>query len=157
MKHAQSIAAVRLVLPDFGRRKVRFIRSADGRVNLKRRAWLRAFSLWLRPVNYVALVLSLFVMFAGENAAAVPYILLLGLFVFLFETGAAAPRQRRQARILRDVRPILMQPIIQLPDMKRAGRILRTQPDVDIPALPPDRPRTRVSERRPGPYEEAYD
>ncbi|MBA4131318.1 MAG: hypothetical protein C0519_07815 [Hyphomicrobium sp.] len=157
MRHAQSIAAVRLVLPEFGRRKVRLIRSQDGVVNLKRRAWMRAFSLWLRPVNYIALAVSLIVMFAGENAAAVPYILLFGLFVFALEKGAAAPKRRRGARLVRDVRPILLQSVIQLPETKRAGRIVRAQPEIELPALPPDRPRTRISERRPGPYEEAYD
>lgn len=157
MRHAQSIAAVRLVLPEFGRRKLRLIRSQDGVVNLKRRAWVRAFSLWLRPVNYIALAVSLIVMFAGENAAAVPYILLFGLFVFVLEKGAAAPRRRREARLVRDVRPILLQSVIHLPETKRAGRIVRAQPEIELPALPPDRPRTRISERRPGPYEEAYD
>jgi hypothetical protein len=157
MRHAQSIAAVRLVLPEFGRRRVRFVRSADGLVNLKRRAWLRAISLWLRPMNYAALALSLIVMFAGENAAAVPYILLSGLGVFIFEKGAAAPKRRRGVRIVSDVRPILMQPVILVPEVKRAGRIVRAQPEIELPALPPDRPRTRISERRPGPFEEAYD
>ncbi len=157
MRHAQSIAAVRLVLPEFGRRRVRLIRSHDGLVNLKRRAWLRALSLWLRPLNYAALALSLFVMLAGENAAAVPYILLSGLCMFIFDMGAAAPKRRREARIVSDVRPILLQSVIQLPEAKRAGRIVRAQPEIEFPALPPDRPRTRISERRPGPYEEAYD
>lgn len=157
MRRPQSMAAVRLILPEFGRRKARFIRSQDGVVNLKQRAWMRAFSLWLRPVSYAALALSLGVMFAGETAAAVPYILLFGLFAFVFEHGAAAPKRRREARIFCDVRPLLLNPVIQLAETKRAGRIVRAQPVFEFPELPPDRPRTRNSERRPGPFEDAGD
>lgn len=157
MRRAQSIAAVRLVLPQFGRRRARLIRSQDGVVNLKRRAWIRGLSLWLRPLSYAALALSLVVMFAGETAAAVPYILVFGLFVFLFEQGAAAPKRRREARIVCDVRPLLLNPVIQLAETKRTGRIVRAQPVFEIPELPPDRPRTRNSERRPGPFEDVGD
>lgn len=153
MRRAQSIAAVRLVLPEFGRRTVRFIRSRDGAVNLKRRAWMRAVSLWLRPVNVAALALSLIVMVAGETAAAVPYLLLFGVLVLVLEHGAAAPKRRREARIVCDVRPLLLHPVIQLAETKRTGRIVRAQPVFEIPELPPDRPRTRNSERRPGPFE----
>ena len=156
MRPARSIAAVQLVWPHFGRRRMR-LRSADGRLNLKRRAFVRAASLWLRPINFVALALSLLVMFVGENAASVPYILLFGLLAVSLERGAAVPKQRRQARIVRDVRPLLLSPVIHVPDMKRAGRIIRAQPDFAYPELPPDRPRTRISERRPGPMDEAYD
>jgi len=81
--------------------------------------------------------------------------LALGVFAFVFTRCAAAPMRRREARILRDVRPILLQSIIQLPEIKRAGRILRAQPDFELPALPPDRPRTRIAERRPGPMDDA--
>lgn len=162
MRHAHSIAAVRLVLPEFGRRTVRMLRSLDGVVNLKRRAWLRASSLWLMPLSYLGLALSLAVLLAGENTAAVPYIFVCGLFVAVFESGARVPKRRRDARIVRDVRPILLHSVIQLPETKRAGRIVRAQPPFDLPAfelpaLPPDRPRTRISERRPGPFEEAFD
>jgi hypothetical protein len=162
VRHDQSIAALRLALPEFGRRRWRVVRAHDGVVALKRRAWLRAISLWLRPINYAALALSLVAMFAGENAAALPYIFVLGVCVFLFERGAAAPKRRRNARIVRDVRPLLLNTVIELPNTKRARRIVRAQPTFDLPAfelpaLPPDRPRTRVSERRPGPYEESYD
>ena len=157
MNKRQSIEAVRLVLPEFGRRKVRLMRSRDGRKNLRRRAILRAASLWLRPLNFAALVLSALVLFAGENAAAVPYILVFGVFVLVLERGAEPPLTRRRTRILRDVRPLLLNSIVEVPETKRAGRILRAQPAIEIPALPPDRPRTRVAERRPGAAEEAYE
>ncbi len=157
MKYERSIAAVRLVRPQFGRRKLRIIKARDGRTALKRRAFVRAASLWLRPLNIIALALSMVVLFAGENAAAVPYILVFGLFVLLLEQGAAPPKQARDARIIRDVRPLLLNPVIEVPQMKRAGRIVHAQPEIILPPLPPDRPRTRVSERRPGAVEEAYE
>lgn len=154
MSHALSIAAVRLVMPGFGRRRVGVVRSRNGLVNLKRRAWQRAMSLWLRPWNFAALAISVLVMFVGENAAAVPYVVMFGLLVFAFQRGLAAPKRRRGSRIVSDVRPLLMHSVIQLPESKRAGRIVRAQPGIVIPDLPPDRPRTRISERRPGPMED---
>lgn len=153
MKHRHSMDAVRLVWPQFGRRKVRIIRSHDGLATLKRRAFLRAASICMRPLNALALIISLIVLFAGENAAAVPYIVSFGLLALILEKGAEAPKRRREARIIRDVRPLLLNALIELPETKRAGRILRVLPKIVIPDLPPDRPRTRISERRGGPDE----
>ncbi len=155
MRLRQSLDAVRLVWPHFGRRKVRFVRSKDGLATLRLRALIRAASVSARPLNLFALGLSLIILFAGENVTAVPYIVGFGLLALVLAKGAEAPKRRREKRIVRDVRPLLLHGIIQMPETKRAGRIIRAQPRIVLPDLPPDRPRTRISERRPGP-DDAY-
>jgi hypothetical protein len=147
--------AVRLVWPQFNRRKVRIFRSRDGVATLKRRAFIRAASLWATPLNAVALGLSLILLFAGETRAALPCIAGFGILALILQKGAEAPKRRRERRIIGDVRPLLLSGAVQLPETKRAGRIIRAQPRIVFTDLPPDRPRTRIAERRPGP-DDAY-
>ena len=147
--------AVRLVWPHFNRRKMRIIRSRDGVATLKRRAFFRAASLWARPLNAFALGLSLILLFAGETRAALTCIAGFGILALILQKGAEAPKRRRERRIIGDVRPLLLSGDVQLPETKRAGRIIRAQPRIVFPDLPPDRPRTRIAERRPGP-DDAY-
>jgi hypothetical protein len=147
--------AVRLVWPDFNWRKMRIIRSRDGVATLKRRAFIRAASLWARPINAFALGLSLILLFVGEAGAALPCIAGFGLLALVLQKGAEAPKRRRERRIIGDVRPLLLSRAVQLPETTRAGRIIRAQPRIVFPDLPPDRPRTRIAERRPGP-DDAY-
>jgi hypothetical protein len=147
--------AVRLVWPQFNRRKVRIFRSRDGVATLKRRAFIRAASLWATPLNAVALGLSLILLFAGETRAALPCIAGFGILALILQKGAEAPKRRRERRIIGDVRPLLLSGAVQLRETKRAGRIIRAQPRIVFPDLPPDRPRTRIAERRPGP-DDAY-
>jgi hypothetical protein len=147
--------AVRLVWPQFKRRKARIIRSRDGVATLKRRAFIRAASLWARPLNAFALGLSLILLFVGETGAALPCIAGFGLLALILEKGTEAPKRRRERRIIGDVRPLLHSSAVHLPETTRAGRIIRAQPRIVFPDLPPDRPRTRIAERRPGP-DDAY-
>jgi hypothetical protein len=147
--------AVRLVWPQFKRRKARIIRSRDGVATLKRRAFIRAASLWARPLNTLALSLSLILLVAGETGAALPCIASFGLLALILQKGAEAPKRRRERRIIGDVRPLLLSSAVQLPETTRAGRIIRAQPRIVFPDLPADRPRTRIAERRPGP-DDAY-
>jgi hypothetical protein len=147
--------AVRLVWPRFNRLTVRIFRSRDGVAMLKRRAIVRAASLWVQPLNAIALALSLIVLFAGATGAALPYIAGFGLLALMLQKGAQPPRRRRERRIVSDVRPLLLSSAVQLPETTRAGRIIRAQPRIVFPHLPPDRPRTRIAERRPGP-DDAY-
>lgn len=147
--------AVRLVWPHFNRLTVRIFRKRSGVAMLKRRAFVRAASLWVRPLNAIALALSLIFLFAGETGAALPYIAGFGLLAFIVQKGVEAPKRRRERRIVSDVRPLLLSSAVQLPETTRAGRIIRAQPRIVFPDLPPDRPRTRIAERRPGP-DDAY-
>ena len=151
----QQTEAVRLVWPQFNRREARIIRSRDGVAKLKRRAFIRAASLWVRPLNAFALVLSLILLFAGETGAALPCIASFGLLALILQKGAEAPKRRRKRRIIGDVRPLLLSSAVQLPKTTRAGRIISAQPRIVLPDLPPYRPRTRIAERRPGP-DDAY-
>jgi hypothetical protein len=147
--------AVRLVWPHFNRSRGWVYRSRDGIAKLKRRAFIRALSLWARPINAFALGLSLILLFAGELEAALPCIAGFGLLALILQKGAQAPKRRRERRIIGDVRPLLRSGAVQLPETTRAGRIIRAQPRIVFPDLPPDRPRTRIAERRPGP-DDAY-
>jgi hypothetical protein len=155
MRHQQSLDAVGLVWPQFAQRKALFLCSRDGVATLKRRAFIRAASLWARPLNAFTLIVSLIILFAGEHGAALPLIVGCGLVALVLEKGAEAPKRRRERRIIRDVRPLYS--AIELPETKRAGRIIHAQPKIVIPDLPPDRPRTRISERRPGPDDSYFE
>jgi hypothetical protein len=154
MRHQESIRSVRLVWPRFGQLTEPFLCSRDGVARIKRRAFVRAAALWARPLNVLVLIACAISLLAGARAA-LPLIVSCGLLALVLEKGAEAPKRRRRRRILRDVRPLLC--TIELPDTKRAGRINRAQPHIVIPDLPPDRPRSRISERRPGPDDSFFE
>jgi hypothetical protein len=152
-----SRAAVRLSQRTLRRPRRRFTRARDGRIALRRRAHVRALCLRLRPVSIAALILSVIVLTAGDSAGAGPVVIAFALVALVADRGAAPPKRTRAARIVRDVRPLLLKPLIEILQPMRAGRILRAQSEFELPPLPPDRPRTRISERRPGPVEGTYD
>lgn len=147
--------AVRLTLKkDFGRRRQRVVKSPDGLKVLKWRARVRALALRLRPINCLALIVAMALLFTAETQQALGMVVICGLLGWGLEVGAAAPRTRRPPRIRRDVRPLLAKRVVVVPQQRRAGRIVRARPSPIVLGLPPSRPRARVVERRPGTYVE---
>ena len=138
MTNQNSIDVLRLVWPLLAQRK------AANRA----RAW------GIRPLGILCLAATLLILGVGETLSVVPVMVALGILALALHKASTPPRTRRQARVLRDVRPLLRKPVIVVPEMKRAPRIVRAEPVLTIPALPPDRPRTRISERRPGPVQD---
>lgn len=157
MRHQQVIAAIGLVWPDFKARHASSVRNRDGRHALRARALVRALSLELRAVGWASLAIALLAMFYAASLAAAFAVIAFALILLLLEIGAAPPVRQRSRRIVGDTRPILLNKVIAVPEAKRAGRIMLAQPQSNIPPLPPDRPRTRISERRPGPQDETSD
>lgn len=156
MRHQQVIAAIGLVWPEFGARHS-FPRNRDGRRALRARALVRAISLELRALAWASLAIALLAMFYTASLAAAFTVIAFAMVLLLLEIGAAPPVRQRSRRIVGDARPILLNRVIAVPEARRAGRIMSAQPQSKIPPLPPDRPRTRVSERRPGPQDESLD
>jgi hypothetical protein len=136
----------------FGRRRVRPTPQAEAPNILNWETVDRAASIAFTPVNLAAFGLSVLVMQAGAMLAIVPYLVLFGLFVrVLGHVDAAAPRTLA-AHILRALPKYEDDRATERPDAHHAGRAVSARPVVSvIPPLPPDRPRTRISERRPGP------
>jgi hypothetical protein len=158
VRHQQVIAAIGLVWPEFSsRRNSSFALNRDGRHALRTRALVRALSLQLRALAWVSLSVALLAMFFTASLAAAFAVIAFAMILLLLEIGAAPPARQRSRRIVGDARPLLLNRVIALPEAKRAGRIMLTQPVSSLPPLPPDRPRTRISERRPGPQDEPSD
>jgi hypothetical protein len=157
VRHQQVIAAIGLVWPDFKARHPSNGRNRDGRHTLRARALVRALSLELRALAWVSLSVALLAMFFTASLAAAFAVIAFAMILLLLEIGAAPPVRQRSRRIVGDARPLLLNRVIPVPEAKRAGRIMLAQPQSNIPPLPPDRPRTRVSERRPGPQDESSD
>lgn len=151
---ARGRAAAKLVKPVFGRRKIRRVFLDDGLPRLKFRARLRGAALGLRPINAIALGLSLLLLYAAETPQSLALVIGFALSGFLLERLADGPKTRRRPRIVRDLRPILLQRTIIVPEPRRAARILRARPSPIELALPPSRPRSRIVERRPAPLSE---
>lgn len=118
---------------------------------------VRALSVQLRTLGYVALAAALAVMFAEASSAAAAVVILVASTLLVFEFGGGPPVRQRPPRIVGDARSLLINNVVTVPDARRAGRIVCTRPDFEIPSLPPDRPRTRISERRPGPQDDMTD
>ncbi len=158
MKNQPVITAINLVWwPEFAVGRLCGARARDGRRVLRERALVRAMSLQFRVFAYAVLAISLLVMFAAASSAAAVAVLAAASLLIVFETSGGPPVRQRPPRIVGNARTLLLNRLVTVPDAKRAGRIVRTQPESDIPSLPPDRPRTRISERRPGPQDEAAD
>jgi hypothetical protein len=151
VKNQAVITAINLVWPEFAVQRLCGGGRRDGRRVLRERALVRALSLQFRVFAYGVLAVSLVVMLAAASSAAAVAVLVAASILVMFEASGGPPMRQRPARIVGDARPHLLNKLVTVPDAKRAGRIVRTQPEFDIPPLPPDRPRTRISERRPGP------
>jgi len=121
----------------------------NGLPALKRKAANRAWI--LGALSGLGLAALLLILGVGKTTVVAPCMVAFGILALALRRASTLPRKGRQARVLHDVRPILQKPVIVVPEMKRAPRIVRAEPGLIIPALPPDRPRTRISERRPGP------
>ncbi|MGE5266615.1 MAG: hypothetical protein ACM3L9_04530 [Deltaproteobacteria bacterium] len=155
MENQAIITAIRLVWPEFAVGGLCGGRRRDGRRVLRERALVRALSLQFRVFAYGVLAVSSVVMFAAASSTAAVAVLVVASILGMFEASGGPPMRQRPPRIVGDARSLLLNKLVKVPDAKRAGRIVRTQPELDIPSLPPDRPRTRISERRPGPQDDS--
>ena len=136
----------------FGRRRVRPTPPDEAPNILNWETVQRGVSIAFTPINLAAFGLSVLVMQAGAMLAIVPYIVLFGLFVLILSKDAAAPPRTLAAHILRALPQLQDERTSALPDAHHAGRAVSARPVGSVmPPLPPDRPRTRISERRPGP------
>lgn len=152
--NSRSREAARLVKPLFGRRRYWPIPANDGLRILKWRAHLRGAALTLRWFNGASLALAMLILFAAETQQALLMVIATGLLASVLETFATGPFTTRPRRIVRDRRPILLRDVIAVPAQKRAGRIVRDRPPPIRLDLPPPRPRSRLVERRTGPFVE---
>ncbi len=152
MKIQNNIDALRFMWPSIAKPRTSNKIATSGLTGSKRKAANRA---WVfRALGVLGLAATLLILGVANTTTAVPIMVAFGILALALHKVGTLPRRRRQARVLRDVRPLLQKPVIVVPEMKRAPRIVRAEPVLTIPALPPDRPRTRISERRPGPVQD---
>ena len=90
----------------------------------------------------------------AEIQQALLMIFALGLVAYVLEAFAEGRSTTRPRRIVRDRRPILLRDVIAVPAQKRAGRVVRDRPPPIRLDMPPPRPRSRLVERRTGPFVE---
>jgi hypothetical protein len=158
--------AVRLVWPGYksgfaqalrlGERRATHARNPqrDGVRVLKRRALVRAVAHTLRPLNAAALVATGGAFAILASAALILPVTGLLLTGLLIERLTVAPATRRAPRIVGRLAQDSGAAATAPATWKRAARIVSGRPEFQLSGLPPHRPRTRVSERRPGPYVE---
>jgi hypothetical protein len=131
---------------------------------LRKRAFVRAAALTLRPLNAVVLAALAGALVISASALFVAPVVALLLAALTLERLAIAPRTRRAPRIVGAVTPsvgsVAIAPGSLAPgsagagELKRAVRIVSGRPELQLTGMPPHRPRGRISERRPGPYVE---
>ncbi len=129
-------------------------RPRDGLRVLKRRALVRAIAHTLRPFNAAAIVASGCALALSASAVFVFPVAGLLLAALVLERLANGPSTRRLPRIVGKIAERSGAAAMAPGTMKRAARIVRGRPELQLSGLPPHRPRTRISERRPGPYVE---
>jgi hypothetical protein len=155
VKNQNTVDAPRFVWPFLAKRRAHHKVAMSGMTGSKRKTANRA---WVfGALCILGLAATLLIPRVGKTTAVVAVIMAFGILALTLYRATIPQQTRRQARVLRDVRPLLQKPVIVVPEMKRAPRIVRAEPALIIPALPPDRPRTRISERRPCPVQDDDD